>query len=90
MRISGPLRGLARQPGVRRGRPADTTGPLMDTATIRRDGIRGYWTERDITFDASLMMPGTNVLKQLTIPPGGVMNGVEYDHLRLELAEASK
>ena len=64
--------------------PAGTTGPLPDTATIRRDGIRGYWRERDIAFDASLMKAGTNVL-QLTIPAGGVMSGVEYDYLRLEL-----
>ena len=65
--------------------PAGDTGPLMDTATIRRDGIRGYWFERDVKFDASLMKQGANVLK-LTIPPGGVMNGVEYDYLRLEVA----
>jgi rhamnogalacturonan endolyase len=65
--------------------PAGSTGPLIDTASIRRDGIRGYWYERDIAFDATLMKQGSNVLK-LTIPPGGVMNGVEYDYLRLELA----
>src|SRR5205085_2857441 len=56
--------------------PAGETGPLPDTATIRRDGIRGYWFERDIAFDAALLKPGTNVLK-LTIPAGNVMNGVE-------------
>jgi rhamnogalacturonan endolyase len=64
---------------------AGETGPLTDTATIRRDGIRGYWFERDVSFDASLLKAGANVLK-LTIPPGGVMNGVEYDYLRLEVA----
>ena len=64
--------------------PAGETGRLQDTATIRRDAIRGYWSERDVFFDASLMKAGTNVLK-LSIPPGGVMNGVEYDYLRLEL-----
>ena len=66
-------------------KPAGDTGPLPDTATIRRDGIRGYWFERDIAFDAGLMQVGDNVLK-LTIPAGGVMSGVEYDYLRLELA----
>jgi rhamnogalacturonan endolyase len=66
---------------------AGETGPLMDTATIRRDGIRGYWSERDVAFDAALMKAGKNVLK-LTIPAGGVMNGVEYDYLRLELQES--
>ena len=65
-------------------KPADSTGPLTDTATIRRDGIRGYWSERDVSFDAGLMKAGSNVLK-LTIPPGGVMSGVEYDYLRMEV-----
>jgi rhamnogalacturonan endolyase len=69
--------------------PAGTTGPLTDTATIRRDGIRGYWSQRDIAFDAALLKSGTNVLK-LIIPPGGVMSGVEYDYLRLELDDAAK
>jgi hypothetical protein len=32
------------------------------------------------------MQPGENVLK-LTIPAGGLMNGIIYDYLRLELAE---
>jgi rhamnogalacturonan endolyase len=69
--------------------PAGSTGPLIDTASIRRDGIRGYWYERPIAFDAGLLKSGTNVLK-LTIPPGGVMSGVEYDYLRLELDETAK
>ncbi len=64
--------------------PAGVVDSLKDNATIRRDGIRGYWTERDVKFDASLMKAGKNVLK-LTIPPGNAMNGVEYDYLRLEL-----
>ena len=69
-------------------RPAGDTGPLPDTATIRRDAIRGYWRERDIAFDAGLMKAGTNTLK-LTIPAGGVMSGVEYDYLRLELDDTA-
>src|SRR5581483_11753834 len=63
---------------------AGSTGPLMNTSTIHRDGIRGYWQEKAVTFDAALMKQGTNVLK-LTIPRGGVMNGVMYDYVRLEL-----
>ena len=66
--------------------PAGQVGPLTDTATIRRDGIRGYWSERDVQFDAALMKRGTNLMK-LTIPPGNPMNGIEYDYLRLELDE---
>ena len=65
---------------------AGDTGPLKDNATIRRDGIHGTWVEKDVVFDAALMKAGTNVLK-LTIPPGSVMNGVEYDYLRLEVGE---
>ena len=69
-------------------RPAGGTGPIPDTATIRRDALRGYWRERDITFDAGLMKAGPNVLT-LTIPAGGVMSGVEYDYLRLELDDTA-
>src|SRR6185503_6000207 len=68
------------------GQPAGGTGPMMDTATIRRDGIRGYWTEKEVPFDASLLKSGTNVLK-LSIPRGDAMSGVEYDYLRLEQLE---
>ena len=69
--------------------PAGAVTGLRDTATIRRDGIRGYWSEKTVRFDASLMKAGTNVLK-LAIPPGGVMNGVEYDYLRLELDQVGQ
>jgi rhamnogalacturonan endolyase len=71
------------------GASVGTVGPLVDTATIRRDGIRGYWQERDVPFDAALLKQGKNVLT-LTIPPGNVMSGIEYDYLRLELQEAKK
>ena len=66
------------------GQAAGTIGPLLDTATIRRDGIRGYWTERDVSFDGALLKEGDNVLT-LEIPPGDPTSGVEYDYLRLEL-----
>ncbi|HTK74316.1 MAG TPA: polysaccharide lyase family protein [Gemmataceae bacterium] len=66
--------------------PAGNSGPLVPTSTINRDGIRGYWQEKAVTFDAALMKQGTNVLK-LTIPRGGVMSGVMYDYIRLELDE---
>jgi rhamnogalacturonan endolyase len=65
---------------------AGAIGPLMDNATIRRDGIHGYWSEKDLAFDASLMHGGTNTMK-LTIPAGNPMNGIIYDYLRLELDE---
>jgi rhamnogalacturonan endolyase len=66
------------------GNDAGTIGPLMDNATIRRDGIHGYWVEKDLSFDASMMHAGTNMMK-LTIPAGNPMNGIIYDYLRLEL-----
>lgn len=66
------------------GQTVGTTGPLPDTATIRRDAIRGYWRERAVSFDAALLKQGENTLT-LTIPAGGVMSGVQYDYLRLEL-----
>ena len=66
--------------------PAGQVTSLIDTAAIRRDADRGYWYERDVPFDASLMKKGMNVLK-LTIPRGNAMSGIEYDYVRLELGE---
>ena len=59
---------------------------LTYNGTINRDGIGGYWSEHDLVFDASLMKRGENVLG-LTVPGGGLMNGIIYDYLRLELDE---
>ena len=59
---------------------------LVYNATINRDGIAGSWSEHDLSFDAALMKPGENVLA-LTDPAGGLMNGIIYDYLRLELDE---
>ena len=63
-----------------------TVRGLTYNATINRDGIGGYWSEHDLPFDASHLKAGDNALK-LTIPAGGLMNGVIYDYLRLELDE---
>lgn len=68
--------------------PAGTVTGLVYNATINRDGIAGSWSEHDVTFDASLMRAGTNILK-LTIPGGSLTSGVMYDYLRLELSSAS-
>jgi rhamnogalacturonan endolyase len=59
---------------------------LVYNATIDRDGIGGYWSEHDLAFDASLMKPGENELT-LTVPAGGLMSGIIYDYLRLELED---
>ena len=54
-------------------------------ATINRDGIQGSWLEKDVSFDAALLKEGHNSIA-LTIPAGGLMNGIIYDCLRLEVA----
>jgi rhamnogalacturonan endolyase len=64
--------------------PAGTVTGLLYNATINRDGIGGSWGEHDVTFDASLMRAGTNVIK-LTIPEGGLTSGIMYDYVRLEV-----
>ena len=48
--------------------------------------VFGFWQEKDVAFDASLLKQGKNVL-QLTVPAGPVMDGVQYDYLRLEVNE---
>jgi rhamnogalacturonan endolyase len=68
--------------------PAGTVTGLVYNATINRDGIEGSWSEHDVTFDASLMRAGANILK-LTIPGGGLTSGVMYDYVRLELNSTS-
>ena len=62
---------------------------MYTDGAIARNGITGVWSERDVTFDASAMKAGTNVLK-LTVPAGSTTSGVIYDYLRLELDEKAK
>jgi rhamnogalacturonan endolyase len=62
---------------------------LPNTSVIHRDSDRGFWQEKAVSFDASLMKQGINVLK-LIVPAGNVMNGIEYDYLRLELDENAR
>ncbi|HEX7653342.1 MAG TPA: polysaccharide lyase family protein [Verrucomicrobiae bacterium] len=57
---------------------------LIQNSVIHRDGITGTWCERDVTFNAALLHPGTNTL-ELTVYPGTLTAGVMYDYLRLEL-----
>jgi rhamnogalacturonan endolyase len=61
---------------------------LVPNLTIMRDGIAGYWSQRDLAFDASLMKAGQNVMR-LTVPAGSLTSGVIYDYLRLELDESA-
>jgi len=68
------------------GKEVGTLTDLPNTSVIHRDSDRGFWQEKDVAFDASLLKQGKNVL-QLTVPAGPVMNGVQYDYLRLEVNE---
>jgi rhamnogalacturonan endolyase len=63
------------------------TGPLPSTSAMQRDGIRAYWIEKDISFDASLLNPGTNVIKLLSHADSW-SQGVMYDCVRLELDDS--
>lgn len=67
--------------------PVGGTGPLPDTGVMHRDGIRGYWCERAVPFDAARLRAGTNLL-QLHVPANNWVQGVLYDYLRLELDES--
>ncbi len=70
------------------GKPAGAIGPLTYNATINRDGAQGAWSEHDVAFDGALLKAGQNTMT-LTVPAGGLTNGVMYDYLRLEMdAEA--
>ena len=68
------------------GHDIGNTGRLPATGVMHRDGIRGYWFERDLTFDAALLHPGNNIFK-LTSYANNWTQGVLYDCVRLELNE---
>ena len=63
-----------------------TTGLLPATGVMHRDGIQGYWFERDLTFNADRLLPGTHVIKLISYADNWTQ-GVMYDCVRLELGE---
>ncbi|HLH78860.1 MAG TPA: polysaccharide lyase family protein [Chthonomonas sp.] len=67
------------------GKVVGDTGPLPNSGVMHRDGIQGYWCERDVAFDASLLHAGQNVI-QLKLEARDWPQGVLYDYLRLEVA----
>jgi rhamnogalacturonan endolyase len=70
------------------GEPIGSTGELPESGVMHRDGIRAVsLVERDLSFAASLLKPGENVL-ELTKQARNWTDGVLYDYLRLELKEA--
>lgn len=62
------------------------TGLLPSTSAMQRDGIRAYWVERPISFDARLLREGVNVIV-LKSHANTWSQGVMYDVVRLELNE---
>jgi rhamnogalacturonan endolyase len=65
-------------------------GPFTDLAgggaIMIRDGIEGTWVEKKFEFDAALLKQGQNTIV-LTVPAGGVANGLCYDVIRLEVGK---
>ncbi len=65
-------------------------GPFTDLggggAIMIRDGVEGTWVEKKFEFDATLLKAGQNTIV-LTVPAGGVANGLCYDVIRLEVAK---
>lgn len=70
------------------GKSVGETGPLPATSAMQRDGIRAYWIEKAIAFDAKLLKPGDNDI-QLLSHSHSWSQGVMYDYLRLELEDAA-
>jgi rhamnogalacturonan endolyase len=68
------------------GRSVGETGTLPSTSAMQRDGIRAYWIEKDIAFDAALMKQGENKI-QLLSHANSWSQGVMYDCVRLEMDE---
>jgi len=62
------------------------TGPLPSTSAMQRDGIRAFWVERPLPFDATQLRNGINVIK-LKSHATSWSQGVMYDVVRLELDE---
>ena len=48
------------------GKSIGRTGALPSTSAMQRDGIRAYWVERVIRFDAARLQPGSNQLQLLS------------------------
>ena len=69
------------------GQAAGDTSTLPSTSTMQRDGIRAYWIEKLVRFDAGLLRRGTNTI-ELHSRGDSWSQGVMYDCVRLELAEA--
>jgi rhamnogalacturonan endolyase len=68
------------------GEAIGATGPLPSTSAMQRDGIRAFWIEKCLSFDADLLKQGRNTI-QLHSRAQSWSQGVMYDCVRLELAD---
>ncbi len=66
--------------------PIGDTGLLPSTGAMQQDGIRAFWVERSLTFEANRLETGVNVI-QLKSHATSWTQGVMYDVVRLELDE---
>ena len=66
------------------GQAIGGTGELPESGVMHRDGIRGVEIERNLSFDASILKAGENVI-ELTKQARDWTDGVLYDYLRLEV-----
>jgi rhamnogalacturonan endolyase len=62
------------------------TGLLPSTSAMQRDGIRAFWIEKCLSFDAALLRRGQNRIT-LHSPAQTWSQGVMYDCVRLEVDE---
>lgn len=72
------------------GKPIGTTGKLMESSVMHRDGIRSEaLIISDIKFDAALLKPGNNII-QLNKNGHDPAETIMYDYVRLELDEGKQ
>ncbi len=92
--LSMGLAGVSREANLHltlNGSPLVSYKNLTDDSSIHRNGIYGFFRERILTFDASLLNIGENILElelEMVKLPGKRTNysfGVMYDYIQLEV-----
>ena len=61
---------------------------LVQTNAIRYNTDQGFWQQRTLKFDASVLHGGENTMT-FTVPAGDLQSGVVWDYLRLELDDGA-
>jgi rhamnogalacturonan endolyase len=62
---------------------------MIASNAIRYNTDKGFWQQRTLAFDASVLKAGENALT-FTVPGGSLQSGVVWDYIRLELDDAAK